>query len=49
MIHGKTYDELIEKVETLPFKDEAFESDFEDAHSTNEELDGLYNSSTKKF
>lgn len=45
-IHAETYDELIEKVETLPlkddFKDEAVESDFEDAHSTNKELDGLY-------
>lgn len=46
--HAETDDELIEKIETLPFKDdvkdEDFESDFEDAHSTDEELEDLYNS-----
>lgn len=46
--HAETDDELIEKIETLPFKDdvkdEDFESDFEEAHSTDEELDDLYNS-----
>ncbi|KAG7582401.1 Ribosomal protein S24/S35 mitochondrial conserved domain [Arabidopsis suecica] len=46
--HAETDDELLEKIETLPFKDdvkdEDFESDFEEAHSTDEELEDLYNS-----
>ncbi|EOA30674.1 hypothetical protein CARUB_v10013812mg [Capsella rubella] len=46
--HAETDDELMEKLESLPFKDdvkdEDFESDFEEAHSTDEELEDLYNS-----
>lgn len=45
--HEETDDRLAEELEALPFqddvKDEDFESDFEDAHSTDEELDDLYN------
>ncbi|CAN8269117.1 unnamed protein product [Cochlearia groenlandica] len=44
--HEETDDELMDSLENHPFqdvKDEDFESDFEDAHSTDEELDDLYN------
>lgn len=45
--HEETDDELMETIENLPFqddvKDEDFESDFDDAHSTDEELEDLYN------
>lgn len=44
--HEETDDELLDSLENQPFqdvKDEEFESDFEDAHSTDEELEDLYN------
>lgn len=44
--HEETDDELMDELERQPFQDvddEDFESDFEDAHSTDEELDDLYN------
>ncbi|ESQ48085.1 hypothetical protein EUTSA_v10020806mg [Eutrema salsugineum] len=45
--HEETDDELMDSLESQPFKDdvkdEDFESDFEDAHSTDEELEDLYN------
>ncbi|KFK39162.1 hypothetical protein AALP_AA3G208300 [Arabis alpina] len=44
--HEETDDELLETIENLPFqddvKDEDFESDFEEAHSTDDELQDLY-------
>ncbi|KAL7152101.1 hypothetical protein ABFS83_04G075400 [Erythranthe nasuta] len=44
--HADTDDELKEELEMKPLdnvKDEDFESDFEDAHETDEEVDDLYN------
>ncbi|CAA7051361.1 unnamed protein product [Microthlaspi erraticum] len=44
--HEETDDELMESLENQPFqdvKDEDFESDMEEAHSTDEELEDLYN------
>lgn len=46
--HGDTDDEVMDALQNQPFKDdvkdEDFESDFEEAHSTDDELEDLYNS-----
>lgn len=44
--HEETDDELLEELEMQPLddvRDSEFESDFEDLHSTDEEIDDLYN------
>ncbi|CAA0839829.1 Ribosomal protein S24/S35- mitochondrial [Striga hermonthica] len=44
--HEETDDELMDELEMKPLenvKDEDFESDFEELHSTDEEIDNLYN------
>ncbi|KAH0926996.1 hypothetical protein HID58_019252 [Brassica napus] len=46
--HADTDDEVMDALQNQPFKDdvkdEDFESDFEEAHSTDDELEDLYNS-----
>lgn len=46
--HSDTDDEVMDSLQNQPFKDdvkdEDFESDFEEAHSTDDELEDLYNS-----
>jgi small subunit ribosomal protein S35 len=45
-VHSETDDELIEELRSKPLpevRDRDFESDFEEMHDTDEELDNLYN------